>query len=295
MAIHFIKDLSEIIENTLASDLTLVADSGGTKTDWCLISDESAYIIETVSLHPNHLISISEIAFLKLLKQIASQKNIEFHFFGAGCLQPNNQEIIRNYFATIPFKFISVQSDLIGAGKALLSNTSGLIGIMGTGSVLCYFDGNTITKLVGGFGYLLGDEGSGYYFGKLMIHHYLSNKCSKALQQLIENTLGSREEILAKVYSSEGKKIISSILLLTNDVMIQEEINAIHKLNINLFLDSYLPKETYNRSISFIGSYAYFHENILQELLTQRGWKLEKCIQKPIIPLTENIIHRKIS
>ena len=295
MAIHFIKDLPEIIENTLASDLTLVADSGGTKTDWCLISNESAFIIETVSLHPNHLPSISEIAFIQFLKQLASKKNITLHFFGAGCLQPNNQEIIRNYFASIPFKFIHIQSDLIGAGKALLGNGSGLIGIMGTGSVLCHFDGNTITKLIGGFGYILGDEGSGYYFGKLVIQYYLSNKCSEALRELIENTLGSREEILAKVYSSEGKKFISSILLLTENNSIQEEINTIHKQNINLFLDSYLPKESHNKSISFIGSYAHFQENILQELISQHGWKLEKCMQKPIIPLTENIIHRKIS
>jgi hypothetical protein len=49
-----------------------------------------------------------------------------------------------------------------------------------------------------------------------------------------------------------------------------------------LFLTKYLPKNKTIAEISFIGSYAFFNEELLKELLIKSGVRLKKIIQKPI-------------
>ncbi len=56
--------------------------------------------------------------------------------------------------------------DLTGAAVATSQGETGISCILGTGSNSCYFDGSAVHEEVPALGYILGDEGSGSFFGK---------------------------------------------------------------------------------------------------------------------------------
>ena len=62
-----------------------------------------------------------------------------------------------------------MESDLLGAARGLLVRRPGLACIIGTGSNSCLYDGNEIVRNVAPLGYILGDEGSSAYLGKVFI------------------------------------------------------------------------------------------------------------------------------
>lgn len=261
----------------------LIADSGGTKTDWCLIYAEHFYFFSTESYHPNTLSSPSKLELIPFWKYLTQKLAVSCQFYGAGCSTKENQTKIKNHFTNeADFTHFEVASDLVAAGIALLGKEEGYIGILGTGSVLTYFKNKQIAEIIGGFGYLLGDEGSGYYFGKLLLQKYLKNELSDALTSLIETQYGNHSSVLRNCYSSEGKEYIGSVQIRSESEIIQREINLIHKENIQLFLTTYLPKVTANKEISFVGSYAFYQQEILKTGLEKLGWELKNVIQKPI-------------
>lgn len=272
----------------LSFDLTskksvLIADSGGTKTDWCLICGDDFYFFSTESYHPNTLSSPSKLELTQFWINLTQKLAISCHFYCAGCSSEENQTKIKNHFTNeANFIQFEVASDLVAAGIALLGKEEGYVGILGTGSVLTYYKNKQITEIIGGFGYLLGDEGSGYYFGKLVLQKYLNNELSEALTSLLETQYGNRSSILKNSYSPEGKAFISGIQIQSEIVNIQREINLIHQENIELFLTTYLPKETAEKEISFVGSYAFYQQEILKTALEKLGWELRTVIQKPI-------------
>ena len=266
----------------------LVADSGGTKTDWCLITNDQPFFFTTESYHPTRLDQTSKIELLDFWKQLTQKLTISCHFYGAGCSTVENQSKIHAHFTKdCSFRNFEVASDLVAAGIALHGNDEGYVGILGTGSVLTYYKNKQITDIIGGFGYLLGDEGSGYYFGKLVLQKYLNMELSEDLKALIEVQYGQRGAILQNCYSPDGKAFISSIQLHSENESIQNEINLIHTENIDLFLSKFLPKNSTKKEISFVGSYAFYQEEILKITLEKVGWKLGKVIQKPIEALAE--------
>ena len=261
----------------------LIADSVGTKTDWCLIINDQCYFFSTESYHPTSLDQTSKVELLEFWKQLTQKLRISCHFYGAGCSSLENQAKINVHFTqNTSFKHFEVASDLVAAGIALLGNDAGYVGILGTGSVLTYYQNKQITEIIGGYGYLLGDEGSGYYFGKLVLQKYLNKELSEGLTALFEVHFGQRAAISQNCYSPDGKAFISSILLHSENESIQQEINLIHKENIDLFLSKYLPKNSTKKEISFVGSYAFYQQEILKIALEKVGWKLGVVIPKPI-------------
>jgi hypothetical protein len=288
----FLKTHEEILQfaHLATKKGKLVADSGGTKTDWALQIEEQTYFFTTESYHPSTLDLPSKKILLDFWKQISETFELEIHFFGAGCSSEENQVKIKDHFTqNTLFKSFEVASDLVAAGIALLGNEEGYVGILGTGSVLTYYQDKQITEIIGGFGYLLGDEGSGYYFGKLVLQKYLNNELSEALKTLFSSTYGTRKQLLSQCYGKEGKSFISSIQLHSENTTIQEEIDRIHTENIQLFLSTYLPKDAKINEISFVGSYAFYQQKLLKITLEKMDWKLRKVIQKPILALAERV------
>ncbi len=271
-------------------EVILVADSGGTKTDWCLITNKEQFFFTTESYHPTSLDQTSKDELLEFWKQLTQKLRISCHFYGAGCSSLENQAKINVHFTqNTSFKHFVVASDLVAAGIALLGNDEGYVGILGTGSVLTYYQNKQITEIIGGFGYLLGDEGSGYNFGKLVLQKYLNKELSEDLTVLVEVHYGQRAAILQNCYSPNGKAFISSIQLHSENESLQHEINLIHKENIDLFVSKYLHKNSTKKEISFVGSYAFYQQEILKITLEKVGWKLGKVIQKPIEALAERV------
>lgn len=261
----------------------LIAESGGTKTDWVLIAANKVITsFTTSSFHPRSIDeSIKEESFLSFLSTF-NVKNTSLHFYGAGCHNEINASNVAQKLNQLNFQSVHVKSDLVAAALASYQGEPGWVAIMGTGSVLCYFDGERITQLKGGLGYLLGDEGSGFYFGKLLLEAYLNNSLSDQLNQFLSQKVGDRNAVIAKVYGQDGVKLIAGLASMVKSTEFPE-VDLIHKANIQLFIDKYWPIEL--NQIGIIGSYGQANAGIVRQLLgIQRAIQI---IERPIDALTE--------
>jgi len=158
----------------------LIADSGASKTDWLLQDADAARRLTTAGLNPN---TTGEAAIRETLQRqvrpwLSGARVGELYFFGAGLGRPESRsqmaDLLRADLA--PIARLRVQSDLVGAGWACLGGGAGLVGILGTGSVAFRFDGNAVVARRGGWGYLLGDEGSGTDLGRNLLRLVLSRQ-----------------------------------------------------------------------------------------------------------------------
>lgn len=268
----------------------LVADSGGTQTDWCYVSASgSREYFTTKSFHPSNWGDDFVIEMDAFWKSKSHLKEVPVYFYGAGCLNDTNKAIINDYFTQWGFHQVEVKSDVEAACHSTLGDSKGVVAILGTGSVVCHWNGSTDFTISGGLGYLLGDEGSGYYFGKLLISKLLNSELSKELTSELTTLLGARAELLLKVYGTNGKYFIGSIGKLTKNLSVGfKELNEIHELNLQLFIDKYIIDDSVS-SISIVGSYGFYKKDILMKLLSNNNIMLNNCVQFPIQTLTDYI------
>ena len=268
----------------------LIADSGGTKTDWCYVDEVGKRkYFTTASFHPSQWSDTFVDFFDNFWREEKIPYNATVRFFGAGCSSLLNQNKLSLIFNKWGFPNVCIESDLIGAGKALFQNDSGSFSIMGTGSVFCTYNGSEITQQHGGLGFLLGDEGSGYYFGKLLLKALLNNELEEALKTKIHKALGTRQAIIEKVYGGKGKAFISSIAFDLKHLKEEREITEIHKKNFLEFLERYVISKQVS-SFSTVGSYAYYHQDILLPLLNDYQIEIKEILHYPIEKLTDYLL-----
>src|SRR5258708_25233378 len=181
--------------------MILVADSGSSKTDWLLtLPNQEVQQFRTSGLNPYFL---TEKEIVKIIQEqvpemVAFAAEIkEIYFFGAGCSSPDRHEIVSNalsYLFTKPY--ISVDSDLLGCAYATCGHEKGLCCVLGTGSNISFFDGEDIHSGKHGLGYVLGDEGSGTWFGKALITDFLYGNMPTDIHALFDQSYTLNKEIV---------------------------------------------------------------------------------------------------
>jgi N-acetylglucosamine kinase-like BadF-type ATPase len=125
----------------------------------------------------------------------------------AGLLLPQQRELALEMLHQIfPSSQIYAEPDYAAALFASEPRAD-LAVIAGTGSIVCSFDGKKFDKS-GGAGYLLGDVGSGFYFGRGAISKYVAQEIE--LPANLEAAVAEQfdtlvpAEIVAKLYSEPG-------------------------------------------------------------------------------------------
>ncbi len=265
----------------------LIADSGGTKTDWCFVDVlGNKNYFTTASYHPN-LMSEEWIETNKLFwEKYTIIKDLEVHFYGSGCLKEPNRTKVKLVFQNWGFKDVQVESDILAAARACFKNEDGWIGILGTGAVLAEIENHQIKNVFGGLGPLIGDEGSGFYFGKLLIDNYLKDKFSLETKSEIESTIDTVVFAKLDLNAPANKEFIASFSGLFS-ASLNLEIQHLHHQNISFFIEKYFPTTLVNKTICFVGSYAYYNQRIIKEILLKKQLNLGIVIIKPIALLSE--------
>lgn len=147
----------------------LIADSGSTKCEWCLISGGRKQLVETQGASPYFLNEqqLVEMMRKELLPGLKKMTPTHIYFYGTGCAAAANRAMIKRAIKKIfPKAGIEVEHDLTGAARALCGKSKGIVAILGTGSNSGYYNGKRIVRNSPGLGYILGDEGSGAYLGE---------------------------------------------------------------------------------------------------------------------------------
>jgi len=184
--------------------LKLIADSGATKTAWRLLDGKKSKTFYTSGISP-YLMTQDQIhqLLLKELPPSIRKKSIaEIFYYGTGCkTKAKAAFVIKALSAVFSDANVHVTHDLMGAALATCGKKPGIACILGTGSNSCYFNGTKIVSNSPGLGYVLGDEASGAYFGKVVVQHFLYKKFDPLLEKSFFKTFQTdKESILHHVY-----------------------------------------------------------------------------------------------
>jgi N-acetylglucosamine kinase-like BadF-type ATPase len=204
---------------TAADDLLLVVDAGGTKTAAWLVdtskADEGRILGRGRASAGNPLsIGFSESTRAILEAVAAAQNDAKRNgqvpramLSIAGAANPRLRDHFLDWAQGEAFaKRIAVVPDVLPVLAAGTPNCCGVALIAGTGSVALARSADGHTMLCGGWGYLLGDEGSGYAIGRAALRNALvcmeanSPRSPLVCAVLEKTTVNSVMELTKAVY-----------------------------------------------------------------------------------------------
>lgn len=275
--------------------MIIIADSGSTKTDWCLC-DEGTILtaIQTQGINPYHQSEevieqvIREELLPHLSQAISSDKSTlkRVIFYGAGCANETACNRVKEAIGKIvQLNDITIHSDLLGAARALCGHEEGIACVLGTGSNSCLYNGKEIVANIPPLGYILGDEGSSAVLGRRLVGDCLKNQLPDAIREEFLTEYGlTQEVILEKVYRQPlANRFLAS---LTPFLSKHREVPEVHRLLVESFVDFFVRNvKQYRRPwlpIHFVGSIADAFSSELKEAAESLGMELGNILKSPI-------------
>ena len=270
--------------------MILIADSGSTKTDWCLVEHgELLQQIFTKGTNPFFQTEeeISNEIATALLPQLKAGELDAVYFYGAGCAFPDKIETVRRAILRhLPVKDeVEVSTDMLAAARGLCGHAPGIACIMGTGSNSCYYDGQLIVQNVSPLGFILGDEGSGACLGKLLVGDILKNQMTPELKEKFLTQFNlTPADIIDHVY----RKPFPNRFLASLSPFLAQNISepCVHNLVLNSF-KSFLKRNVmqydyHYTPVHFIGSVAYYYKDVLAQAADEMGIRLGTILKSPM-------------
>lgn len=288
--------------------MILLADSGSTKTHWCLMAANgecSEFFTDGINPFYQTSDAIKNSITNQLLPQIGHLMWVgpitNIYFYGAGCTPEKIPQLV--YALQAVFKqaeVVEVYSDMVGAARALLGRSKGVACILGTGSNSCLYDGEKIVRNVPALGFILGDEGSGAVLGKRLVADLLKNQLSEELKQKF---LAQYEVTQADIIEHVYRQPFPNRYLAGMSKFCSENIDnpMIYKLVYDHF-DQFVIRnlrqyyetedgvertETKFMPVGFVGSIAYYYRDILKKVLDDNGFNIAQILQDPVEGLKE--------
>ena len=269
--------------------VTLIADSGATKAEWCLMNGKKKKSIFTQGISP-YFLSTDEITRL-VSEELAGKMNKEtveqVYYYGTGCANPENARSVKKAIQRVfPDAKVQVQTDLMAAARALCGHDKGVACILGTGSNSCYYNGRTIVKNSPGLGYVLGDEASGAYLGRKVIQYYLYHTFDEDLRARFDaRFVTTAVEILDNVYKKPmPNRYLASFAMFLAENRGHYMIENIIEDGLNDFFFQHLCKyaEIWKYPVSFAGSVAYGFQDVLKDLCSSYEFELGTILKNPM-------------
>lgn len=281
--------------------MILIADSGSTKTDWILVaSDGTQTELHTDGINPARDARdiIYNVLYHDLLTQIPSDISREelsrsgcqgsegaVYFYGAGCIEPFSQTVRSVLKDLFPCCKVEVESDLLGAARALCGHEPGIACILGTGSNSCLYDGRDIIMHTPPLGYILGDEGSGSFLGKVLVNGLFKGVLPDELKQAFCNKYDMElPGIIEHVYREpSANRFLASLV-----PFIVEHRNhpSIHDLLVDAFRQFLVRNVAIyghkKMPIHCVGGIAYQFADELSEAAASEGMQMGRIMLRPI-------------
>lgn len=273
--------------------MILIADSGGSKTDWRLIEKNGNIAQASAPGFNPYYQSIEDLK--KNVKEILLPKISDpvskIFFYGAGVSSEKNENTIRHAFHEFfPQAEIEIGWDLLAAARALCGHEPGIACIMGTGSNSCLYDGKNIVDNVANLGWILADEGSGAAIGRKFLVDYLRKKLPAQIAEPFKQRFPlSREEFLERVYQHE--KPSAFLASFTRFIFQHLKEPYCYRLVYDSFAEFYennvMKYENYqNLRVHFTGSIAFYFSDVLRQVANDKGITVKNILEGPIAGLT---------
>src|SRR5688500_16168914 len=120
--------------------VTLIADSGATKAEWCLLGKGRKRTFFTQGISPYFLNGeqIRELVANELGKKLKQVQVEQLFYYGTGCANEQNAKNVKTALKKVfPLAQVSVTHDLMAAARAVCGHGKGIACILGTGSNSC--------------------------------------------------------------------------------------------------------------------------------------------------------------
>ena len=271
--------------------MKIIADSGSTKTDWCLVNGEKVMLrITTQGINPYYQTDEQITALLRdeLLRVMGEQQAelvSALHFYGAGIRPEMRQRMKTLLTPMFSAATVEVESDLLGAARALFGHEEGIACILGTGSNSGLYDGRVIVANTPPLGFILGDEGSGAVLGKLFVGSLCKGLMPKGLlEEYLTETQQEVADIIQAVYrqpfpnrylAKTSRFIHSHLHVREVRQLVLDNFRAFFRRNLSQYARIDLP-------VGAVGSIAWHYQDLLVEAAQMEGFHVDKVMKSPI-------------
>jgi N-acetylglucosamine kinase-like BadF-type ATPase len=274
--------------------MMLIAESGSTKTDWVLVDNNSdVKIFKTIGFNPffhsSDFIKNEILLNVNLIENAKHIKNI--FFYGAGCSSEKMNNVVKLGLSMVfENANILVDHDLLACALATYSGEPSISCILGTGSNSCFYDGNKIREEIPSIAYVLGDEGSGAYYGKKLLRDYLYNQLPLNISKDLENELKvSKSSIFENVYSKPNANVyLASFMRFISNHYDSEYVSNMIYNGMSEFIKIHVCCYPEHKAVKthFIGSISKIFEIELYKAAKDHNINVGEIIRKPV----ENLV-----
>ncbi len=287
----------------------LIADSGSTKTDWCLVDEQGNVLVtcKTQGISPVHMAD-DVILHVLCSELVLSEVPQEVFFYGSGVTEAMKPRMESLLHLTFPDAEVCAEGDILGAARALFGSKPGIACILGTGANSCLYDGEKIVMNTPPLGYILGDEGSGAVLGKLFLNGIFKGTLPLSLREKYLAWSGlDYPSIINKVYREPlANRYLASICPFISRQMAEgqkreeytdefKEAMALYRMALDSFgafyennLTPYIlheeEKGNHMPPVGFVGSIAHYFEAPLRNVMEDEHRLKVKMILKAPMP-----------
>ena len=268
---------------------SLLADSGSTKTEWCLAAGGSAFRRwETSGINPFFQ---SEAGLRRSLRvsvcpRLPGASLRSVRFYGAGCIGEKAVCLRRLLEQELqPSGEVCVDTDMAGAARALCGRSPGIACILGTGSNSCFYDGEKIVANVPPLGFILGDEGSGAVLGKLLVGEVLKGRWPASLSEAFYAWAGMRQaDIIDRVYRQPfPNRFLAGFAPFLLQHISEPLVSGLVEGSFRAFFQRNVMQYDYVRyPAHFTGSVAFYFRPQLEAAAQAAGVRVGNVVRRPM-------------
>jgi N-acetylglucosamine kinase-like BadF-type ATPase len=263
----------------------LIGDAGGTNTQWRFLDKAGIAQFTTIGFNAfTH--SLSE--FVLDIQNNVPLDADRVYLYAAG-IETNAQKEkiihqLRGVLKSSPF----LANDLLAAARATCLDQPGYACILGTGSNASFYDGKQVEKVSASLGYLLGDEGSGAYLGKMLLKKLFRKQLDPTIvKDFMEYHPLSVAETIQTLYQSEkpGVYLAQFSNFISNHINHPEIYRMVYDA-FDAFFDAFFQKKPLDYPLHFVGSIAFHYAAILRQVGQDLSYQIQTIIESPIAGLT---------
>ena len=286
---------------------TLLADSGSTKTHWVLVEEVPGLpkIIRTAQTQGLNPLYVTPEQITSACRQVLADVGEgptgvdELRFYGSGC-SGERLAVVERALRTVftPMTKVIVDSDLMGAALAL--KTKGektpaepfIACIMGTGSIAALFDPATCAlQPMPALGYVLGDEGSGAWFGLHLLGDYLKQQMPERVREAFEDDFGviTAESAIRHVYQMPTpNRYLATFAAFVGRHLDLPYVERLAYRGVEEFWQrNVLPIDLLDegievRDVRLVGSLAWSLRPVIEKVAEVHGYVVSQLIKDPI-------------
>jgi N-acetylglucosamine kinase-like BadF-type ATPase len=276
--------------------MILIVESGTTKSDWVFVTEEVNHSFVLDGINPTLQQSFPNLSDHKEINKFLNQCS-KIYYYGAGVSSQRSKDIvIEGLKPYAPEALIEVKSDIFASARACFGIKPGIACILGTGSNVAYFDGEEMHSIIPSMGYILGDEGGGSHIGRLILQSYFQETMPVDVRDVFEKLFHTlkRDEVLTKVYKDSTPAAFLASFASFGQHFKHPWLVELYSKAFEQFVCLYLlpAKKKYAFPVKIVGSIAYLHSEIINNICLKYGFEVEEFIPRPIDRLID--YHKKM-